>query len=308
MAEDLEQEMEDLIADAMTDLDEPKEEEVIEDEEEIEVEPEEDDSDLEEEEEEPKEEPEEEEVDSFEPIEIEVSGHKVTIESKEDMMAYLQAGASTFNKEPESHVEEKSIIDQGNLSAEDLKLVVEAKNGSKEALAKLARNGDIDLLELEDSDADNYKQKQEYTQATEVDKVADSISADPVHLQEFQNVAKSLPQDFIGAVTSNAEALQNFSRHIKEGLAQEIIPKAITAQMKSGGSFMEHYSKIGQSIMNAKSKPEAKREMSAKETQMRKRAKAGGGNPKAEKIIDSGDDVWNMTDEEFSKMDLSKLK
>ena len=92
----------------------------------------------------------------FEPIEVEVSGVKVVINSKEEMLAYVKKGASTFNVEQDRFTEEKTILEQGKISADDLKLLVDAKNGSKEALALLARKANIDILDVESEMADSY--------------------------------------------------------------------------------------------------------------------------------------------------------
>lgn len=244
----------------------------------------------------------------FNPIEVKVNGVDVKIESHEDMMAYIQKGADAFATKPETLSEEKTIVEQGNLSPEMLKLAVEAQNGSKEALAKIAELSKIDLDEVDADDAQNYKQTKEYYQATEVDRVADEIASDPVQLDNFQRTVKSLPDDFVTAVTSDATILSNFNRHIKEGLAQEIIPLAITSQIKNGGSFMDNYSKIGEALIAKKNNNEQKREVSPQVNKLKKKAGSGGGNPTPDKVIDSGKEIWQLSDKEFAELDLSSIE
>ena len=41
---------------------------------------------------------------------------------------------------------------------------------------------------------------------------------------------------------------------------------------------------------------------------MRNKARSGGGNPAPDKVVDNGEDVWNMSDEDFKKMDLSSIR
>lgn len=247
---------------------------------------------------------EEESKPEFTPIEIEVGGHKVKITSQEDLMAYVTKGAESFNKKEDKFVNEKTILEQGQLTADDLKLLVDAKNGSKEAIAKLAELGKVDVLDLEAEMASQYKNQFQPYIESDVDKVAGEILADVEHATNFRNISNSLPRDFMNAISSNAEALKNFSGHIKSGLAQEVIPMAITAQMRYGGSFMDHYVDIGQKVSASKTaKAEVKpaRSMSAEEISMRQRASAKSGSNTESRKDNSADDIWNLTDAEFAE-------
>ncbi len=240
----------------------------------------------------------------FTPIEIEVGGHKVKITSQEDLMAYVTKGAESFGKKEDKFVNEKTILEQGQLTADDLKLLIDAKNGSKEAIAKLAEIGKVDVLDLEAEMASQYKGQFEPYIESDVDKVANEILADVEHATAFRNISNNLPRDFMNAVSSNAEALKNFSGHIKSGLAQEVIPMAITAQIRYGGSFMDHYVNIGQKISASKTaQAEVKptRSMSAEEISMRQRASAKTGSHVETKKDNSAEDIWNLSDAEFAE-------
>lgn len=244
---------------------------------------------------------------SFKPIEIDVAGVKVTINSEEEMLAYVRKGASTYNKEPDNFVEEKTILEQGNVSANDLKLLVDAKNGSKEALALLARKANIDILDVESEMADAYTQQTQYNIETDVDKVANEILSNEKLATEFRRVSSALPKDFISEVTSNAKDLKAFSGHIESGIAQKIIPLAINAQIVNGGSFIDNYNKIGFAMSQTKAQPEAKREVGKREQELRKRASSGTGHNNSSNT-NSGKDIWDMSDEDFNNLDLSKIK
>lgn len=246
----------------------------------------------------------------FEPIEVEVGGLKVTINSKEEMLAYIKKGASSFNQRPESFQDEKLVIEQGQLSADDLKLLVDAKNGSKEAIAKLARMSNVDVLDLENEMADKYQQQKQYYKRSEVDQVAGEILQDTEHASEFQKIAKALPVDFMEAIIADAKDLKAFSGHIKSGIAQKVIPLAINSQMLNGGTFLENYNKVGYAMSQQTTQTQEKqkeRTVSEREADLRKKASSGGGHNHQTKES-SGKDIWEMSDEEFEKLDLSKLK
>lgn len=314
--EDFDKELEDLIKDAMDERDSELDDESGDSGEETgdsgeidgEDESEEDDSGIDgDRDEDDNQEGDEKDSVEFEPIEVEVSGVKVTINSKEEMLAYIKKGASTFNVEPDRFTEEKTILEQGKISSDDLKLLVDAKNGSKEALALLARRSNIDILDVESEMADSYTQQTQYQIESDVDKVANEILADETLASEFRRVSNVVPKDFMNEITSNAHDLKAFSGHIKSGIAQEIIPLAINSQIVNGGSFMENYNKIGFAMSQKKAEPEQKREVGKREQDLRKRASSGTGHNNSSNVNHSKD-IWDMLDEDFNNLDLSKLK
>lgn len=294
--EDEDKELEQMIADALAEREESDKQ--------VDDETQEEETDEKESESEESEIDEKEETKStFEPVEIEVNGINVKIESLEEMIAFAKKGASTYNQKPETFVEEKAIIEQGKLTADDLKLLVDARNGSPEAIAKLAKLSGVDTFDIDETTADKHTQKFQPTMQSEVDKVASTILSDSELAQSFRNTVSSLPQDFVSLVTSDARMLTDFARHVKEGIAQEIIPLAVKAQMMNGGSFFDNYSKVGQDLVanKAKTKPN-ERTLSDKEKELRERAdKANTKDVPAKKTVTEASDVWDLSDEEFSK-------
>jgi hypothetical protein len=315
MEEDLDKELEQLIKDAMDERDEGDddagntEDESEQDSESGTEQTEEDDtgSSGDGDEDEHQDADEEELKSDFKPIELDIAGIKVTISSEEEMLAYVRKGASTFNKDESKFKEEKMIIEQAGLTPELLKLVAEAKNGSKEALALLARKSNIDILDVENEMADSYKQQTQYQMQTEVDTVANEILSNPELASEFRRLASVVPADFMAEITGNARDLKAFSKHIESGIAKEVIPMAINSQIVNGGTFLENYNKVGLALSQKKAQPEVKREVGQREQELRKRASSGQGN-NHQSSSNSGADIWDMSDEDFENLDLSKLK
>ena len=238
---------------------------------------------------------------SFEPVTLDVNGVEVTVDNISDLVAYARKGASEANK-TETHVEEKLIIDQGKLSQDDLKLLVDAKNGSKEAIAKLAEMAKVDTMEIEEDSAKDYRPQFKATEVSEVDKVANEIAQDAGLKESFQNVSKALPQDFTNKLMSDAGMLKDFARHVKDGIAQEIIPQAITAQMRDGGSFMDAYTKVGQALTAERQKPavvKEERQVSDKAQKLRDKATSNKSLKKTKTT--GGKDIWDLSQEDFEK-------
>lgn len=237
----------------------------------------------------------------FEPVTLDVNGTEVVVDNIKDLVAYAKKGANTVNKQ-ETHVEEKLILEQGKLSSDDLKLLVDAKNGSKEAIAKLAQIAKVDTLDIEEDLANEYKPQFNVSKESEVDKVANEIAQDTALREQFQTVSRALPQDFTQKLMTDASMLKDFARHVKDGIAQEIVPKAITAQIRDGGTFIDAYIKVGTQLMQEKTAPEQQQEERQVDKKAQKlRDKATSRKKLKPKGKVDGDDIWALPQEEFEK-------
>ena len=247
----------------------------------------------------------------FEPMTVKVNGYDIEIKSQEELMAFVQKGADTFNQKPESHTQEKAIIDQGKLSNEDLTLMIDAKNGDMNAIAKIAEMAGIDPFDVEKKMSEEYKPTFEATQPGEIDKAANEIVADTALLETYQRVRDNVPDDFMSKIEGDATLLRNFGRHLKSGFAQEVIPQAIAEQIKNGGNFFDAYSRVGQAMANAKADTETKttekkeikqeRVMTDREKGMREKIadqKEENHTPGSE---DTAKAIWQLSDEEFDE-------
>lgn len=268
----------------------------------------------EQEEESEEEESEIEETKTFEPIEVELYGQNVTLNSEEELKSFIKKGAEALNKEPETHKEEKQIIQQGNLTQDDLNLLIDAKNGKPEAIAKIIEIAGTDIETVNEVNPEDYKQEFQAKFETDVDEVANDIIANPELHKKYMETATKVPQSFIDTVQGDANHLRAFSEHIKSGLADKIIPEAIKAQALNGGDFLTHYATIGRSIVEAgnkqvvEKKEEAKPVVTAEEKELRKKA-AGTRVSSSLNTKISVDDIATMPfDELMKKETLKKLR
>lgn len=246
----------------------------------------------------------------FKPIEIEIAGQKIVLNSEEELRAMLSKGAESLAKQDNSLSLEKTIIEQGKITADDLKLLIDAKNGDKKAIAKLAANSKIDILEVDAEDADKYVPTFQPTVISDTEKVAREIASDVEHAEVFTKIASGLPMDFKQAIMSNANDLKTFSQHIKSGLAQKIIPEAIKLTYTEGISFSDAYVKVGTELYTKQQEPKkAERTLTDREKELRKKASEQGnnqGNGSKKKL--TVDDIANMPLEEFEKLTAEDLE
>ena len=247
---------------------------------------------------------EEDKPDEFKPIEFEIAGQKITLNSEEELKSMLSKGAESLSKQDNSLELENEIIKQGKITADDLKLLIDAKNGDAKAIAKLAANSNIDILEVEADDADKYVPTFAPVIISDVEKVAREISADIEHANQFTKIASNLPQDFKAAIMSNANDLKTFSEHIKNGLAQQIIPEAMKLVYTKGMNFADAYVAVGIELTQTKQEPKKEeRNLTDREKELRKKASESGNNQSngGKKTL-TVDDIANMSDEEFEKL------
>lgn len=246
----------------------------------------------------------------FKPIEFEINGQKIILNSEAELKAMLSKGAESLTKQDNSLSLEKTIIEQGKITADDLKLLVDAKNGDAKALAKLAKNSKIDILEVEADDDEKYIPTFQPTVISDTEKVAREISSDVEHAEVFTKIASGLPKEFKQAIMSNANDLKAFSEHIKSGLAQQIIPEAMKRTFTEGISFSDAYVKVGLELSNKQ--PEQKkveRTLTDREKELRKKASEQGNNQSnGGKRKLTVDDIANMPIEEFEKLTAEDLE
>lgn len=245
----------------------------------------------------------------FKPVEFEIAGQKIILNSEAELKAMLSKGAESLSKQDDSLSLEKTIIEQGKITADDLKLLIDAKNGDAKALAKLAKNSKIDILEVEADDDEKYVPTFQPTIISDTEKVAREIANDTEHAEVFTKIASGLPVDFKQAIMSNANDLKAFSEHIKSGLAQQIIPEAMKRTFTEGISFSDAYVKVGLELSNKQ--PEQKkveRTLTDREKELRKKASEQGNNQSnGGKRKLTVDDIANMPIEEFEKLTAEDL-
>ena len=246
----------------------------------------------------------------FKPIEFEIAGQKIVLNSEEELKAILSKGAESLSKQDNSLSLEKTIIEQGKITADDLKLLIDAKNGDAKALAKLAQNSKIDILEVDADDAEKYVPTFQPVIISDTEKVAREIANDKEHAEVFTKIASGLPMEFKQAIMSNANDLKAFSNHIKSGLAQQIIPEAMKRTFTEGISFSDAYVKVGLEL--SKKEPEKKKEeriLTDREKELRKKASEQGNNQSnSGKKKLTVDDIANMPIEEFEKLTAEDLE
>ena len=250
-------------------------------------------------------------VSNFTPIEVDFKGSKITINSQEELLALATKGISNSNDAPTRASENDMFVEQGQLSKEDLRTMIEAKAGNPAAMAKIAAMGNVDLDELDEDMAQDYRPQFELQMKSEVEELATEILRDETHATQFKAVSAELPPEFMQSIGQDAQKLRAFSNHIKSGLAQEVIPLVYKDIALNGGSFFDSYANIGMKISEQRQNTrqqaptEQKPRMSKREEKMRNRANGGDKSNSSHGAKTEADDIIAMSDAEFEAMVLA---
>jgi len=245
----------------------------------------------------------------FEAIKTKVDGQEISLNTQEEVKTFIERQNRNIQPSKKSLVEE--ITSQGNILEADLKLLADIKAGNIGALNKLAKENKMDLADVDEYEGD-YETQFEPDVLSEVDVVIQNIGANKELAPKFNEVVNNLPDEFLNAISTNAQDLVQFAGHVESGLAQELIPQAVKNAALNGGTLLENYIKLGEAkAAKAKETPttkETKREVSEKEKNLRQRAGSDHDENKGGKTSDlSVDDIWNLSPEELSKLNLRDL-
>ena len=200
----------------------------------------------------------------------------------------------------------EGVKEQG-LSEQDLYLLVEAKKGNKQALAKLLKEANVDPYELdpEELDADGYKPN-EYKvdpKIVEVKSIIDDVKQNETAFKTFNYILNNEFNESDRAKAFEDPNLLSFlGETIKSGIFDKIAPNytkrkimgenPISAYIDAYDDYMKEISNTKQETVN-----KAKQENKNKVTK-RKKASEGTKKSRSNKVKKS---VEDMSDAEFEK-------
>jgi len=238
----------------------------------------------------------------FEELEIELDGTSVKISSEKELRDAVKA--LSLRRQTSVINNEKRMLDQAGLTAEDISLLADIKSGSKAAINKLLEDQKLTLDDLEEAQNEKYEKGFEYKEPTEVEILAEQITSDKAFHEEYVSEVSKIPKDFAEAIHSDPVAMKHFMRHVKTGLTKEIIPAAKKAAILENIPFHEAYAKIGRELAEAKSKEkitETKKQKREVDVKSRKKRSSKRQNRSDTPKDFTPDEIANMSDEDFIK-------
>lgn len=240
---------------------------------------------------EPTEEPEEDSnEDSFETITYKGQELKLT---KDELKTLAQKGFDYTSKTQNlaSHRQLIELAEENGLSPEDIKVLIDAKKGDKEALGYLAKQANVDPYDL---DIDNAYVPQVEAKNYLLEDAVKAVQSDNEYGKVIDTWMGMLPSSALELMQKDPKILLDIHSETKTGIAQKVMPEVIKQMaMSPMADFRQSYLKARETVVNQKEvKKEVPREIKKKATITKKTTS---------KHIKEHEDVWE-NDAYFKKL------
>jgi len=248
-------------------------------------------------------------MDELLPMEINANGMKMKATMNE-LVAGFQKGMNYTQKMQELSGVKKlvSIATSNDLSEEDLNLLVEAKKGSQEAIAKLMANSNVDALDIDTEEHKDYKPA-DYSKEEvdiEMDGVRSTINSDAEFKPFVESAIQTMPQDMYDTVSGSAQNLNSLYQDIKSGIYSKVMPEVKKLQNLYGHTepTMDTYLKVANQIFDdeeSSTQAEQQESEEKKEERNLKRKKVAPTSKAPAKKSFISKDVDSLGEDDFDK-------
>jgi len=241
---------------------------------------------------------------------LKVSGKEIPINSLEELYTLASGGAGVTQKFQEiaGHKKSISIMQEHGLTEADLSLLIEARNGSKDALASLVKQSGIDSLDVTDEVAEGYQPGKfiPSDQQLSLHDVQREISMDEeygITQNVVNNIMDPRSQDML---VQNPQMIKGLHQDIKSGAYQKVSVEAQKLKLMDGGlrSDMEYYIAAAQGE-GYENKPQRQEQVipeqqpAPKKRVVSKDKRKAAGSKKTKVQVPSVAEVNDMSDEEL---------
>lgn len=254
------------------------------------------------------------------------NGKEFQIDNPDDVVSLMQKGLNYNQKmaamKPNLKII-KALQEKGIESVEQLGYLFDLQDKKPEAIAKLVQESGIDTYDLSEEKAASYTASvpQVSDQSVEFDLVVNNLREN----EHFNTVAQEL-QSFDDQskekVFNNPRLLEVLTSHVQNGHYNQIVARLQTEQALgrlTGVPFIEAYGLVGDAMFAQQQAPAPVAQAAVVPTQVpvpvaskpntvnnTARQAAAGINPTSAKPTKQNltqEDLWNMSEEEFAKVD-----
>jgi len=241
---------------------------------------------------------------------IDLGDSKVEVKDTDELQAITKT-ALKGDKRYKQYKDDIAVLEgikEEGLSTEDLYLLVEAKKGNKQALAKLLKDSGVDPLDLDnDEDVENYKPSEYKVDPNYVETKAiiSELQKDETVYNQFENLLmKDFDDEARRKAFNDPSMLEFIGETVKAGIFEQLAPKYMKNKLLGKGNALEAYiaaydefaKEAASKVQKATSKVQT--DSKAKAT---KRKKASEGSRKKVSTKPKTKSVDDMTDTEFEE-------
>lgn len=207
-------------------------------------------------------------IDEPETYSITIGGQEVNL-TLEEMKLFAQKGGDYTRKTQDLAKSRADIelMNEKNLSHEDLVMLADIKSGNKEAFAAMAKQAGIDPLDVEDTSSYVPEVAE---RNFELEDVISGIREDTVNGSTIDGWISALPQGVKKVLAEQPAVLKGLHIDTINGVSKDIMPEVIKQlAMNPNADFVDTYQTVGNKAVEPKKaepKEEATRETKKRAT------------------------------------------
>ena len=245
-------------------------------------------------------------IDFANPVLLKDRDLELPVNNSRELLDLARQGLN-FTRKTQDFAKSKPLVDYAQkhgISMDDLQALAEAKSGSTDALGKIAKDSNIDVLDV---DAEKqYEPNQDYTPhtPTEVETFAQELQQDTATADKFRGMMDYAPESFKTKMSNDVETLKAFATDVKNGVAEKLMPEALKLHAINGGDFVQSYIQAGNTVYGQEQQAPTPVEQSAPTIPApvsENRAKAGISSSATTSSNSMEFDTWGSSDSDFLK-------
>lgn len=244
------------------------------------------------------------------------NGKEIAVNTPEEAIQLMQMGAN-YNKKMAGIKEQLpylKMLEKNNLLDNDkLSYAIDLLNGDQRAIAKLVKEHELDLFDIEEDETYAPSDKSVSKQELEFNEVVDNLRSSEYFEETINIVTKVMDDSSKEFIVNNPGILNVFDQHLEAGIYNtiwnEVERRIATGTSLNGLTTLEAYKVVGDDL-NSQGKltgsiPENKEDIKKQKEEELKRKRQVASKPKNNPNQKQKTNTINpleMSDEEFAKL------
>ena len=241
-------------------------------------------------------------IDFTNPVILKDREVELPINNSEELLNLAKKGLN-FTRKTQDFAKHKPTLDymqKHDITLDKLQTYAEAQSGNTDALGHIAKESNIDPLDIDTTNQYNPSKDYAPQAPSEVESYANEISSNPMAADKFRGAVKDAPEVFINQLSTDVNVLKNFNSDVQNGIAERVMPEATRLHSIYGGDFVNHYISVaGKLEQSNQAAPVVEQQQSAPKPPSENRAKASISSSTASPSNSMEFDVWGASDAEL---------
>ena len=245
------------------------------------------------------------------------NGKEIQVKTPEEAIQLMQMGAN-YNKKMSGIKDQlpylKMLEKNKLLDTDKLSYAIDLLNGDQRAIAKLVKEHDLDLFDIEEDEAYSPSDKSVSKEEIEFQEVIQDLKNSENYDRVISTVTEVMDAASKQFIVNNPKVMNVIEMHMAEGIYDiiwdEVERRNTTGNSLQGLNSLEAYKVVGdylneQGLLGGNSQKEEKKVVKQQQVENTKRKKQATSKPKTNPKQNNNENKINpleMSDEEFAKL------